>query len=101
MASAYSAQLAALTDQLAQVCQMASTAMERGNRALLNADLILAEQVIGGHEEIKSAGAAVEEAVLQLLASQTLVARDLRAVICSLQIVADLERMGALALHVA
>ena len=101
MPSAYSAQLAALTDQLAQVCHMAGVAMEHANEALLNADLVLAEHVIGGHEEIMAAGAAVEEAALQLLVSQSLVARDLRAVISSIQIVADLERMGALALHVA
>ena len=30
-----------------------------------------------------------------------MVARDLRAIVGSIQIVADLERMGALALHVA
>lgn len=101
MRSAYGAQLAALTDQLAEVCRLAAIAMERGTQALLEADLALAERVIGDHETIRLAGGKVEEAGLVLLASQTLVARDLRAVICSIQIVADLERMGALALHVA
>lgn len=101
MRSAYGAQLDALTDQLADVCRLASTAMERGTRALLHADLLLAEQVIGDHEVIRAAGAKVQEVGLALLASQSVVARDLRAVICSIQIAADLERMGALALHVA
>lgn len=101
MRSAYGAQLAALTDQLAQVCGMAASSMERANQALLNADLMLAEQVIGDHEKIRPAGAGVEESGLVLLSSHSLVARDLRAVVCSVQIVADLERMGALALHVA
>ncbi|HPY24073.1 MAG TPA: phosphate signaling complex protein PhoU [Mycobacterium sp.] len=101
MRSAYGAQLAALTEQLAQVCQLTGTAMERGTRALLHADLVLAEEVISAHHDIRAAGAKVQEAGLLLLASQTVVARDLRAVICSIQIVADLERMGALALHVA
>ena len=101
MRSAYGDQLAALTDQVAEMCRLAVTAMARGNAALLQADLVLAERVIGDHERIGIAGSQVEEAGLVLLASQTLVARDLRAVICSIQIVADLERMGVLALHVA
>ncbi len=101
MRSAYGAQLTALTDQLAEVCRLTVTAMDRGTQALLQADLVPAEQVIGNHEGIRIASSKVEEAGLVLLASQTLVARDLRTVICSIQIVADLERMGALALHVA
>lgn len=101
MRSAYGAQLAALTEQLAQVCQMTGTAMKLGTQALLHADLVLAEQVIGDHPKIRAAGTRIEEDGLRLLASQSVVARDLRAVISSIQIVADLVRMGALALHVA
>lgn len=101
MSSAYGAQLATLIDQLAEVCRLAGTAMERATQALLQADLALAEGVIGGHAEISIAGIRVEEAGLVLLASQTLVARDLRTVVGSIQIVADLERMGVLARHVA
>lgn len=101
MRSAYGAQLAALTDELAEVCRLVGFAMERATHALLHADLVGAEEVIGGHEKIFTAGAGVEEAGLNLLTAQTLVARDLRAVISSIQIVADLERMSALALHVA
>ncbi|MGI9164052.1 MAG: phosphate signaling complex protein PhoU [Mycobacterium sp.] len=101
MRSAYGEQLAALTDELAEVCRLVGAAMERATHALLHADLSGAEDVIGGHEKIFTAGARVEEAGLNLLTAQTLVARDLRAVISSIQIVADLERMSALALHVA
>lgn len=101
MRSAYGEQLAALTDQLAQQCAMAGRAMEGATKALLGADLTAAERVIGEHEKVKPAGARVEEAGLLLLASQNIVARDLRAVVCSLQNVADIERMSTLALHVA
>lgn len=101
MRSAYGAQLAALTDQLAHVCRMAGIAMESATQALLHADLVLAEQVIGNHERLRLAGAKIEDAGLFLLASQNLVARDLRSVVGAVQIVADIERMGALALHVA
>ena len=101
MRSTCGAQLAVLTDQLAEMCRLAGTAMERATRALLQADLTLAEQVISDHQDIVAAGAAVEETGFVLLTRQAPVARDLRATVGSIQIVADIERMGALALHVA
>ena len=101
MRSAYGAQLAVLTDQLADMCQMVGTAMERSTLALLHADLLAAEHVIGEHHNILLASAGVEETGLALLTRQSPLARDLRAIVGSIQIVADIERMGSLALHVA
>jgi phosphate transport system protein len=101
MRTAYHEQLDALTHQLAEMCRMAGVAMERATQALLQADLVLAEQVIGDHEKLVSASARAEEAAFVLLALQAPVAGDLRAIVSSIQIVADVERMGALALHVA
>jgi len=75
--------------------------MERATQSLLQADLVLAEQVIGDHEKIMAASARAEETAFVLLALQAPVAGDLRAIVSSIQIVADVERMGALALHVA
>jgi phosphate transport system protein len=45
--------------------------------------------------------AKAEESAFVLLALQAPVAGDLRAIVSSIQIVADVDRMGALALHVA
>ena len=101
MRTAYHEQLDALTNQLAEMCRMAGIAMERATQALLQADLVLAEQVIGDHEQIIAASARTEEGAFVLLALQAPVAGDLRAIVGSIQIVADVERMGALALHVA
>ena len=101
MRTAYHEQLDALTNQLAEMCRMAGIAMERATKALLQADLALAEQVIGDHENIIAASARAEETAFVLLALQAPVAGDLRAIVGSIQIVADVERMGALALHVA
>ena len=101
MRTTYHEQLDALTNQLAEMCRMAGIAMERATQALLQADLVLAEQVIGDHESIIAASARAEEAAFVLLALQAPVAGDLRTIVGSIQIVADVERMGALALHVA
>jgi phosphate transport system protein len=101
MRTAYHEQLDALIHQLAEMCRLAGVAMERSTQALLQADLVLAEQVIGDHERITTASARAEEAAFVLLALQAPVAGDLRSIVSSIQIVADVERMGALALHVA
>ena len=101
MRTAYHEQLAELSDQLGSMCGLAGAAMERATQALLQADLALAEQVITDHEQIATLSARAEEAAFVLLALQAPVAGDLRAIVSSIQIVADVDRMGALALHVA
>jgi phosphate transport system protein len=101
MRTAYHEQLEALTAQLGEMCGLAGAAMERATQALLQADLLLAEQVITDHEQIAAMSAKAEESAFVLLALQAPVAGDLRAIVSSIQIVADVDRMGALALHVA
>ena len=101
MRTAYHEQLTALTDQLGEMCGLAGGAMERATQALLQADLALAEQVITDHEQIATMSTRAEESAFVLLALQAPVAGDLRAIVSSIQIVADVDRMGALALHVA
>src|ERR1700738_679443 len=101
MRTAYHEQLDALTDQLGEMCGLAGAAMERATQALLQADLVLAEQVITDHELMTTMSTKAEESAFVLLALQAPVAGDLRAIVGSIQIVADVDRMGALALHVA
>jgi phosphate transport system protein len=101
MRTAYHEQLDGLTGQLGEMCGLAGAAMERATQALLQADLLLAEQVITDHEQIAAMSARAEESAFVLLALQAPVAGDLRAIVGSIQIVADVDRMGALALHVA
>ena len=92
MRTAYHEQLDALNNQLAEMCRMAGVAMERATQALLQADLLLAERVIGDHEKISATSARAEETAFVLLALQAPVAGDLRAIVSSIQIVADVER---------
>jgi len=101
MRTAYHEQLDQLTAQLGEMCGLAGDAMERATQALLQADLALAEQVITDNDQITQLSARAEEAAFVLLALQAPVAGDLRAVVTAIQIAADVERMGALALHVA
>ncbi len=101
MRTAYHEQLDALSSLLGEMCGLSGRAMERATQALLQADLVLAEAVISDHDQITAMSAKAEESAFVLLALQAPVARDLRSIVSAIQIVADIDRMGALALHVA
>jgi phosphate transport system protein len=101
MRTAYQNELSALLAQVGEMCRLAGVSMDRATRALLGPDLSLAEEVISDHEAIIEMGMATEERALGLLARQAPVAGDLRAVVSSMKNAADVDRMGALALHVA
>ena len=101
MRSAYHDQLAGLTELLGEMCRRAGIAMEGATQALLHADLVVAERVISEHDQTTAMNTAVQDRVFVLLALQAPVAGELRKVVGALQIAANAERMGALALHVA
>jgi phosphate transport system protein len=75
--------------------------MERASQALQGADLSVAEQVIADHEHIVTLSRRAEASALRLLALQQPVAGDLRTIVGAIHVGADIERMGALAVHVA
>ena len=52
MRVAYNEQMTELADTLGEMAGLAGAAMEKATQALLQADLGLAEQVIGEHEKI-------------------------------------------------
>ncbi|MGV0794021.1 phosphate signaling complex protein PhoU [Mycolicibacterium sp. XJ1819] len=101
MRTAYHQQLSGLSAQLAEMCGLASTALRDATQALHDADLTLAEQVIAEHDRIVEQSRHVEETAIRLLALQQPVAGDLRRIVGAIHIAADIERMGALAVHVA
>jgi phosphate transport system protein len=101
MRTAYYQQLSELSNQLGDMCGLAGDAMEHATSALLYADLDLAEQVIADHQHIAAMSQRAESTALKLLALQAPVAGDLRKIVGSIHICADIERMGALAVHVA
>jgi phosphate transport system protein len=101
MRDAYQEQLDDLAASLAGMCTQVAEAMEKATRSLLEADLQLAEEVIGEDIRIDELRAAAEEQAFALLALQAPVATDLRIVVSAIHGAGDIERMGDLALHVA
>jgi len=101
MRAVYTEQIHELSAILGEMAGQAGSAMDRATEALLQADLALAEQVITDYDRIAVLTHEAEEKAFALLALQAPVAGDLRSVVSGIQIVADVDRMGALALHIA
>ncbi|MGI8869875.1 MAG: phosphate signaling complex protein PhoU [Mycobacteriales bacterium] len=94
-------QLEAIRSDLVDMSERVATAMARATRALLEADVSLADSVISDDEIIDETRNDLEERAFELLARQQPVAVDLRVVVASLRMVTEIERMGDLALHIA
>src|SRR5260370_37556169 len=99
MRTGFHDQLASLTETLSQMCGLAGAAMERATQALLQAELVLAEQVISNHDQLTRIQTQAEKAPFVLLALQAPGAGYVRLVVCSLENVAHAERMGGRAAH--
>jgi phosphate transport system protein len=84
-----------------EMTNLVAVAMHRATNALLDADLVTAERVMLADPRIDALRIELEDRCFQLLARQQPVATDLRVVVTTLHLSADLERMGDLALHIA
>jgi phosphate transport system protein len=101
MRDTYHDGLDAISSSLVEMANLVGSAMSRATTALLDGDLQLAEQVITADEAVDARNREVEARAFDLLARQQPVASDLRVLVTSLRMVADLERMGDNAAHVA
>lgn len=87
--------------RVVELTNLVAVAMEQATSALLGADLALADSVIAADERVDAVRAELEERCFQLIAQQQPVATDLRVLISTIHLAADLERMGDLADHIA
>jgi phosphate transport system protein len=101
MRDAYHEELAALSDQLVEMTRLVGSAINRASTALQDADLAMAESVIAADDAVDALRDELDRRSFDLLARQQPVASDLRTIVTSLRMSADLERMGDLARHVA
>lgn len=101
MRGGFQQELERLVSDLARMARSAGQMMTNASSALHHADLAVAEMVIAGDEELDTLHDDVERRCVTLLALQAPVAADLRLVVAAMHAVADLERMGDLAQHVA
>jgi len=101
MRDAYHEELDSILMDLAEMTNSVGSAMASATTALLDVDLELAQKVIDEDGSIDRVYHQIEMRAFDLIARQQPVASDLRTLVTSLRMVADIERAGDLALHVA
>jgi len=101
MREQFQAELDSVSATLVQMAGLVRVAMDNATTALLTADLTLAEKVIADDAIIDEMQHELDARTINLIARQSPVASDLRTLVSSLRMSADLERMGDLAHHVA
>jgi phosphate transport system protein len=101
MRNVFHEELESITADHLKMTALVKEAIDSATKALLGADLQLAEKVIAEDPAVDAIQHILDERTLNLIARQQPVASDLRKLVSSLRISADLERMGDLALHIA
>ena len=101
MRNAFHDELDSIGASLLQMASLVRVAMSEATTALLTVDLTIAEKVIAADGVIDEIQHELDARTINLMARQQPVASDLRTLVTSLRMSADLERMGDLAHHVA
>jgi phosphate transport system protein len=101
MRNAFHDELDGIGTTLLQMAGLVKVAMNDATSALLTVDLNNAEKVIAADDVIDEIQHELDARTINWMARQQPVASDLRTLVTSLRMSADLERMGDLAHHVA
>ena len=101
MRDAFHDELDAIGLSLIKMAELVQGAMDNATKALLTPNLELAEQVIDADDAIDFMQHDLDARTIDLMARQQPVASDLRTLVTSLRMSADLERMGDMAHHIA
>ena len=94
-------ELSELKSRLLTMSAEAQAALGLALDALLKRDAQLAARVIAGDRAIDAMELEIEEAIVDLFATQQPMARDLRLLLATMKIATDLERVGDHAVNIA
>lgn len=92
--TAFHKKLGQIQDEILVMGSMVEKAIEQSIEALKNRDLELANKIIRDDRSINHKRYEIEEKCIQLIATQQPMAGDLRNIICILNIITELERIG-------
>jgi phosphate transport system protein len=101
MREVFQSELKEVQDRLVEIATDANRIMEQASKAFINSEVTLADQALANADAIHEKALSLDELVIRILAQQSPVSRDLRILVSALRISASLERMGALAGHIA
>jgi phosphate transport system protein len=90
-----------LKEELLRLASLAETAVNRSVAALLKGDRELARRVIAGDKAVNRLEEAIDAQCVRLIALYQPVAIDLRQVMAVDHLIAELERLGDLAVNIA
>ena len=99
--SVFQDELDNVSQSLVDLTAMVASSMTKATTAILSCDLKLAEEVIATDVKIDDYQHENDSRIIDIIARQQPVARDLRALVAALRMGSDLERMGDLSHHVA
>lgn len=97
----FQSQLQEVQSRLVEIAEDTARIIEKAAKAFGTSDVVLADEAIVLSEATGEKALALDELAIRILAKQSPVARDLRVLVSALRISASLERMGALAGHIA
>ncbi len=101
MRNAFQEELDSIHQTLVNMGKIVEESMSAATRALLEPNLELAERVIKEDDTIDDMQHELDTRTMMIIARQSPVAGDLRTLVTSLRMSADLERMGDMAHHIA
>ena len=96
----FHAEIDEISDLIVQLAARSGDAVARATDALLNYDLVEAQQIIDDDDYIDVAAIEIEERCQSLLALQQPMAGDLRQILAAMWITGELERTGGLACNI-
>jgi len=101
MREVFQDQLREVQDRLVEMAESVTQIIDDASSAFIKSDVALADRAIALAEANENKALTLDELVIRILARQSPVSRDLRILVSALRISASLERMGALAGHIA
>ncbi len=97
----FQSELQEVQARLVEIAEDSARVIEKASKAFTTSDVVMADEAIAISEQAGEKALALDELVIRILAKQSPVARDLRVLVSALRISASLERMSALAGHIA
>lgn len=101
MRELFQKELSEVQERLVDLSLSVTGIMEKASIAFLSSDVKKADEAIALCDINEERALVIDEMAIRILTTQAPVARDLRVLVAALRISASLERMGALAGHIA
>ena len=101
MREVFQTELKEVQHRLVEMAGDVTRIMEQASAAFTKSDVTMADQALASADAVHEKALQLDELAIRILARQSPVSRDLRILVSALRISASLERMGALAGHIA